>query len=383
MRFNQFFKKHNLLTIILITIILGLGGGFVGEILTRVYLMDTAYNFSPFGNLDFSADIYKDRGIVINNARNVIVQEDVKISETINSVTSSLVGIYKKQKPATSDGSFNADNFYKLAEPSGQGFVLTADGWIVTRFSLGKNINDYVVITKDRNIYSIDKVEEDNLTEFYFIHVNAKDLSVRKFVNNQDIKRGSLTVGVNWLDLSWVSSVVGFSGDNSLVKSSDNFSRKLILNNKFPQEFKDSVIFNLAGDTLGLIDNRGEIEPISHLASAAESLFKYKTVKRPSLGVNYINLSGLLYYDSQNINWQKGAIIYRNIKLPAVQKNSPASQAGLREGDIVISVNNIIIDKDNDLSGIIQNYTAGDIINLIYLRANQEYQTSVTLGEIK
>lgn len=383
MKFKDFFKKHNLLAIILITFVFGLTGGVVGEILTRVYLVDISYNFSPFGNLDFSSDKYKDGGIIINNAKNVIVQQDAKVGETIDSVGSSLVGIYKKQKTAKPGDIFAAENFYKLDEPSGQGFVITSDGWIATGLALAKTFNDYVVITKDKKIYSIDKAEADNLTEFNFIHVPARDLSVRKFAENQDIKRGGLAVSVSWLDLSWVSSVVGFSEPSGLVKSSDSFSKKLVLNDKLPPEFKGAVIFNLAGDALGLVDNRGEIEPISHLKGAVESLFNNKTVNRPGLGVNYIDLSELAQIDSQNTNWQKGAIIYKDQKAVAVQKNSSAAKAGLREGDIIVSIDNIDLNKDNDLASIIQNYIAGDKINLVYLREDKESQIEVTLGEIK
>lgn len=383
MKFNEFFKKHNLLAVILIALIFGLGGGVVGEILTRVYLVDASYNFSPFGNLDFSADKYREGGIIISNAKNVIVQQDAKIDETINSVGNSLVGIYKKQKPVKPDNIFVLENFYKINEPSGQGFVITSDGWIVTDLSLTKTFNDYVVITKDKKIYQIDKVQADNLTGFNFIHVPARDLSVRKLAENKDIKRGSLAVGVNWLGLSRVSSVVGFSETSELIKSSDSFSKKLVLNDKLPLEFKGSVIFNLAGDALGLVDNHGEIEPISHLRGAAESLFNNKIVKRPSLGVNYIDLSELDQINNRDSYWQKGAIIHKDPKAVAVKKNSPAGKAGLREGDVIISINNIDLNKDSDLASIIQDHVAGDKVSLVYLREGRENEVEITLEELK
>ncbi len=101
------------------------------------------------------------------------------------------------------------------------------------------------------------------------------------------------------------------------------------------------------------------------------------------LGVNYIDLSGLAGSLTENNYWQKGAIIYKDQRGLAVQKNSPAEKAGLREGDVIISVDNIALTKDNDLADVIQNYLAGDKLTLVYLRDGAENEVEITLVEQK
>lgn len=388
--FKIFFRKHNLLAVIIIAIIFGLAGGLVGEMVARAYLVDSLYGFSPFSNLDFSTSKYANQDLIISNAKNVIVQQDAKVDETINSVSSSLVGIYKKpppkgdkQKLIKSNNVFKLENFYNINEPSGQGFIITSDGWIATSLPLAKTYNDYVVIAKDKKIYQIDQAAADNLTAFNFIHVQARDLPVREFAESQTIKSGQLAVATNWLGLSLVSSVAGFSGPVGLVKSSDNFSEKLTLSDKLPLEFRGSIIFNLAGEALGMVDEKIEIEPISHLRGAVRSLFKNKTNIRPSLGINYIDLAELAEINAQNSYWQKGAVIYKDQKAVAVKKNSPAERSGLREGDIIISIDDVNLDKDNDLADIIQDHLPGETVNLTILRNGEEKGVKVTLGEIK
>ncbi len=380
---KEFFKKHKFVFLTVMVLILGIGGGVVGDIVVKSYFFDASYNLSSFGNFDFSQGKFRDQGIVISNAKNVIVQQDVKIEETINSVGASLIGIYKKQKPAKSSNIFSLNNFYEISAAAGQGFILTSDGWIVTTLVLDKVYADYVVITKDKKIYQIDIAISDNLTGFNFIHVAARDLPVKKFAADQDVKRGNLTVNVNWLGSSWVSSILGFKEKSGLVKSSDNFSTKLVLNNDVPQEFRGSMIFNLAGDALGLVDAKGEIEPMAHLQTVVSGLFKNKTIIRPSLGINYINLALLVAVDEQNNYWHKGAIIYKDQKGVAVKKSGPADKAGLKEGDIIISIDNISLDKDNDLADIIQSRAAGDKINLVIMRDGLQKEVVVILEEQK
>ena len=223
----------------------------------------------------------------------------------------------------------------------------------------------------------------DSLTKFNFIHVRARDLPVRKLADIKDIKAGSLAVGVNWLGLNSVSTVAGFSGSEVLVKSSDSFLKKLVLNDRLSAEYKGSVIFNLAGEALGLINEAGEIEPISHLGGAIKSLFKNRTGVRPSLGISYIDLAELIEVAGQNGRWQKGVVIYNDLKAAAVKKNSPAETSGLRQGDIIISLDDLELNKDNDLTDLVQDRLAGETISLVILRAGEEKEVRVTLAELK
>jgi len=359
----------------IIALVFGSAGGIAGTLIARFYLIDSSYNFS--------SGKYTDQGIVISNPKNVIVQQDVKIDETVKAVAGSLVGIYKKQQPAKSGEAFVLENFYKLSEPSGQGFIISSDGWIITSLELEKIYADYVVIAADKRIYTIDRAQSDNLTGFNFIQVAAKDLPVRKFAENQEMKRGSLAVSVDWLGASWVSSVKGFSGESGLVKSSDSPAKKLVLNEKLPAEFYGAMVFNLAGDALGLVDSSGEVEPMSRFKGVIKNLFQEKIAQRASLGVNYLDLSQLVAVSEQNNLGQKGALVYQDQKGVAVLKSRPAEASGLRQGDIIISVDNTEINQDNDLADIIQGYAPGDKIILTFLRAGVEQDAAIVLGEQK
>jgi len=72
-------------------------------------------------------------------------------------------------------------------------------------------------------------------------------------------------------------------------------------------------------------------------------------------------------------------LIYTASKVPAVKPTSAAATAGLREGDIIISVDNINIDAAHDLSDVLEKYSAGEGINIIYQRAGAENSVNVTL----
>ena len=85
----------------------------------------------------------------------------------------------------------------------------------------------------------------------------------------------------------------------------------------------------------------------------------------------------------ESLKYDKGAIISKDQKGIAIVKNSPADLAGFKEGDIIISINDIELNNNNNLSNIISQYTAGEEVKIIYERNEEEKEAKVTLGELK
>ena len=365
-------------------LIIGLLAGVVGEIVSRVYMFEDAYNIPFFGNISFSDNNYRGANLVIQGAKKVVVEQNVKVAEIINSISGNLAGIFKKIKTADSESKFNLDSYYKLDQATGLGLIITSDGWIITD-ALPKNLSyeniseGFTVIDKEKRIYKIDQVIKDTLTPFSFIHIEgARDFPAQQFAESK-VENGQLVIAASWSGDSYLTSIIG-SREEGLLRSSDNFSDELIIADVSGQGLKEAVLFDLTGRIIGLLDSEGKVRPISHFQSAIKSLLKNRDVKRPSLGVNYLDLSLLA---KENNKYKKGALIYKGASGISVIKNSPAGKAGLKEGDIIIQVDNTEINENNNLTSVIQGYSAGDKINIDYLRAGEKLEVGVELGEIK
>lgn len=382
--------RKNRLIIIILSFVLGLAGGIGGAIFTRIYILERFYNIPLSGEFDYSGGNLGGSNIIIKDAKKIVVEQNDKITETINSARGSLVGIFKvnpaakAEKENVAGQKFNLSDFYKLGEEVGQGFIITSDGWIITAF---KPANlDYAIITQDKKIYNIDKIIGDSLTPFYFVHINAMELPVRGMAEKSEIKNGQLVLALNWKGEAEQNSIIS-SADrgNNFLFFSDLLADKIVLSDALDKKFFGSFLFNLNGDIIGLINENGEAESISHITPAIRGLLKNKEIKRPALGVNYLDLSLLVNYSSAQSatnQYQKGALIYKNLDGASIIKGSAAEKAGLKEGDIIVSVDDLELDGENNLTDIIQNYIAGDIVNIAYLRNGESGEVEVQLGEI-
>lgn len=376
-------KNSKFISVIIITVIFGSISGIVADLTARAYF-PTLFTSGYSGEMNLINGNYRGSNLVITDAKKVVVEQNDKAEEVIRSSRSSLVGIFKKNVIPAKDKSsdqiktFPFENYYRIGEQAAQGFVVTSDGWILTNYKID-NAKDYAVTTSDGTVYGIDNIIADSLTSFYFIHVQASDLQVKKFAEEQTVNNGSLIIAANWEGKFFLSSIA----DNrelmgGKIKSSDVFYDKIIPKDKL----NALVVFDLGGDVIGFVDKSGNIEPGSHVASALESLLKNKSVQRAALGINYVDLS-LLIPTSGNDKIAKGIVVSKDEKGIAVMPQSAASSAGLKEGDIILSANGIELSREIDISDIVHSFHPGETIVLAGLRKGEKLEVNVKLGELK
>lgn len=380
---KQEFKKNNLILIIVLSVVFGLGAGIVGNLIIS-NLIPGSFVGSPFyGEINLGSG--QGQNIVIRDAKKIVIEQDDKAVEAINLVKGGLVGIFKKiSLPETSSASaeINLADYYKLGQEVAEGMIITSDGWIVSKFT-PESLN-YAIITQDKKVYLIDKIIKDSLTGFNFIHAAAKDLPVLKFAERSGIKSGQLALAVDWSGSSLLTTVSDEkSTDDNFLFFSDSFPDEIILANEFSKGFSGQFIFNLSGEVIGALDSIGKIRPISHLEGAINSLLKEKDISRPSLGVNYVDLSRLVNARSENNleQYKNGALISKNLAGVSVVKGSAAGKAGLKEGDIIISVEGVALDYNNNLTDVIQRLAAGSAVDVVYFRDGKEVEVIVRLGK--
>ena len=65
---------------------------------------------------------------------------------------------------------------------------------------------------------------------------------------------------------------------------------------------------------------------------------------------------------------------------PAVVSGGPADTAGVRENDIIVSIEGITIDKEHPLDDVLSQYAPGKTVTLGVLRNGQELQLQLVLG---
>lgn len=345
-------KPGTLVSATIVSAVVGLATGVAG--------------FSLMGRL------YPSSTVVVNGG----TSNPIKLN--LEDPISQLAGNFLKYNAAiylhSAAGEDPYSRLYSDASYIGAGVVVTSDGWVM--MDAGPKLSDKQTldILIDGTIYTSQELRVDKKYNLAFIKVDARNLQPVSFASNGDLALGS----------TLVYNIVTIGNDPFFAKTAILANDFLDTATKVSQiEFSDdrenmSVITPLyKGTNLPLFTLTGKL---AGLAIGNERLLGGEVLEKAvakmlneagyaSLGVYYVDLSRLT-------DEEDGVYIYNSQRAPVVF-NSAGFKAGIKSGDIVISIDGRVINKDNSLKTLLLNYKPGDEVLVKVLRADQEVELKV------
>lgn len=281
----------------------------------------------------------------------------------------------------------NAPRNYQQ-EPSkqlaqGSGFLVTADGYILTNNHLVGDAEDVQVQLDDRRTLKAKVVGADPGTDVAVIKIDVKDVSYVELADSDMLEVGEWVIAIgNPLGLSHTvtAGIVSAKGRNDIgVASFEDFIQTDAAIN-----FGNSggPLLNLDGKAVGIntaiIGPGGNIGiglaiPINMAKGIYEQLKENGKVVRGYLGVRPGDLDSGVgeFYGADN---DKGAIVGE------VMEGSPAAKAGVKTDDIILEVQGEPIAGANELINKVAMHKPGTDVELTILRDGKRKKITVTLG---
>jgi len=148
-------------------------------------------------------------------------------------------------------------------------------------------------------------------------------------------------------------------------------------------------LVNLAGEVIGIntlivrSTNNGDVAeglgfaiPANTAQAIAQQIIQLGYFSRPYIGINYQPID-------PNIAARYNLPAQWGVYVTDVSANSPASDAGLKQGDIITKVGDIALDETHSYVNTLFTFKPGDQITLNVMRNGKDTQVQITLGESK
>ena len=145
---------------------------------------------------------------------------------------------------------------------------------------------------------------------------------------------------------------------------------------------------DLAGDVIGItslklvdeeVEGMGFAIPIEDAMNYVDYLEQGQSIQRPVMGVSVIDLTNPYVLYRYNINVPDN--VDSGIYLVEVNSGYPASEAGLRAGDIVTAINGEEVTTSAEFKYELYKYSIGDSVEVTYYRDGKEAKTRVKLDK--
>jgi S1-C subfamily serine protease len=128
-------------------------------------------------------------------------------------------------------------------------------------------------------------------------------------------------------------------------------------------------------------ENVGFALPINIAKKDINDIRKFGKIRYAYLGVRYLIINSKVK-EEKGLSVDYGALLVKGPKgEEAIMPDSPAAKTGLREGDIILRLDDVRIDQDHTIADVIKKHSVGDKITLKILRDGKEMIISVILKE--
>ena len=285
---------------------------------------------------------------------------------------------------------------------SGSGFIYKKDdnyAYIMTNHHVIENA-DKVIITLSND----DQVEgtvtgSDEYLDLAVVKIDNKNVTqVATLGNSENTNLGDtvFTVG-SPVGYEYRGTVTRgtLSGKNRMVEVSiastnDFVMRVLQIDAAINPGNSGGPLVNINGEVIGInslklvedeIEGMGFAIPIEYAMNYVDDLEKGNEIERPLIGITMLNVT-----DNYRL-YQNGIMVDKDISsgvvIVSVVKDSGASKAGLKKGDVITKINGSNVSNAAYLKYELYKCNVGDTIELTYIRNGKENTTKLTLTKIE
>ena len=307
-------------------------------------------------------------------------------------------GVVHIQCETTVQSVFYDDFFSFLLPPqsrersyqtSGSGVIISEDGYVITNNHVVQDAETINVVLNDKRSFVARLVGNDPSSDLAVIKIEADGLEPLQFGNSDEVKIGEWVLAVgNPFNLT--STVT--AGIVSAKARNIN-----ILGNKMSNAPIESVIqtdaavnpgnsggalVNLKGELVGIntaiASSTGSYTgysfaiPSNIVRKVTSDLIQYGMTQKANIGVHFAEMDSKLAE-------VKGIKSVRGIYIGYVIKDGAADKAGIKDGDIITSIDGKSVNSNAEFNEVLAQHSPGDVVKVAIERDGKPFYFDVTL----
>jgi len=282
----------------------------------------------------------------------------------------------------------------------GSGIIFDAGGWVLTNrhvvtTSSGATASKLTVELKDGRSLTGTVYGIDTLTDLAIVKVDATGLRAAPIGSSSDLKVGQLAIAIGSPLATYTNSVtsgiVSATGRSVVVDSGVRLNNLIQTDAAINPGNSGGPLLDAGGNVIGIntavaqgSSGIGFAIPIDIARPIMTQALAGQALTRPYIGIRYEPID-LQLKTTKSLPVDKGALIgpgqdANGATTPAITAGSPAEKAGLKDGDIVVSIQDQAIDQEHPLDMVLAGFAPGQTIDVHILRNGQAQVVKVTLG---
>ncbi len=282
----------------------------------------------------------------------------------------------------------------RVERGTGSGFILSADGRLLTNAHVVAGTDTVEVTLKDGRTFTGKVLGADSVTDVAVVKIDATNLPTVVLGSSSNLIPGQWAIAIGnplGLDNTVTAGIISATGrSSSQVGVPDKRVSFIQTDAAINPGNSGGPLLNDRGEVIGMntairadAQGLGFAIPIETAQHVAEQLFTKGKIEHPFLGVQMADLTPTL---RQEINQDNSANFKVNqdqgVLIARVMENSPAAQGGIQPGDIIQKISDKPVENASDVQAIVEGSTIGKPLAVEVNRSGKSVPLQIRLAPL-
>jgi S1-C subfamily serine protease len=309
--------------------------------------------------------------------------------------SSATIDVAAKVSPAvvriTTSGNVDTNLGVIPEKGVGSGVIYDSHGWILTNRHVVEGSQEMQVELKDGTVMTGKVYGIDTLTDLAIVKIDGTGLPTAALGNSDALKVGQLVVAIGsplgTYSNSVTSGIVSAKGRTITTDGGHQLNNLIQTDAAINPGNSGGPLLDANGNVVGIntaiaadSNGIGFAIPIDIARPIMDQAVAGQKLARPYMGVRYVGITRQLA-KTQKLPVSDGALVGGDANgTAAVEPGTPAAKAGIKDGDIIVKVNDQAIDTDHPLDATLSHFGPGTTVSIQVLRDGQTVTLPLTLG---
>jgi serine protease Do len=275
---------------------------------------------------------------------------------------------------------------------TGSGFIISPDGQIITNAHVVEGSDKVTVTLKDSRSFEGKVIGTDPVTDIAVVKIDAQNLPTVKLGRSELLEPGQWAIAIGnplGLDNTVTAGIISALGrSSSEIRVPDKRVSFIQTDAAINPGNSGGPLLNAQGEVIGVntaiiqgAQGLGFAIPIETAQRVAKQLIARGRVDHPYLGIRMLTLTPEL---KERLNQDPNSRIFvtvdRGVLIGEVVQGSPAERAGLRAGDIILSINGRPVTTADQVQQEVERMEVGSKLELEIERGGRRQKIQAVTG---
>jgi S1-C subfamily serine protease len=281
----------------------------------------------------------------------------------------------------------------RIEAGTGSGFILSEDGRLITNAHVVEGADSVQVTLRDGRIFEGEVIGTDSVTDIAVIKIEAESLPTVALGRSETLIPGQWAIAIGnplGLDNTVTAGIISATGRSS---------SQIGIPDKRVNFIQTDAAINPGNSGGPLLNDRGEVIgintairadgqglgfaiPIETALRVAEQLFETGRVEHPFLGIQMIDLSPEVKVQLEENGLRIDPSLEQGVVIMKVLPDTPAQAAGLRQSDIIVSINGVAVEDAAQVQNQVEIAGVGEVLQIEVSRGGEREMIEARTGTL-